>query len=52
LNDPRPEPEALLVIVIHVTDGTAVHEQLEPVMMDTLALRPVDAAVTLVGDTV
>jgi hypothetical protein len=52
LNDPRPEPDGLLVIVIHVTEGTAVHWQLDPVMMETLALRPVDCAVTFVGETV
>jgi hypothetical protein len=51
LNDARPVPDALLVIVIHVTDGTAVQVQLEPVTIDTLALRPVDGAVTLVGET-
>jgi hypothetical protein len=52
LNDPRPEPDALLVIVIQLTDDTAVHGQFDPVIIDTLALRPVDCAVTLVGDTV
>jgi hypothetical protein len=39
------------VTVIQLAALTAVHAQLDPVVTDTLALRPVDAADTAVGDT-
>jgi hypothetical protein len=51
LTEPRPVPLALLVIVIQLTELVAVHAQLDPVTMETLPLRPLDAAETLVGDT-
>jgi hypothetical protein len=39
------------VIVIQLTELTAVHAQLDPVMIEMLPRLPVDAADTLVGDT-
>ena len=51
-DEPSPDIDAPLVIVIHATLLTAVHAQLEPVVTDTLALRPVEAALTESGDTV
>jgi hypothetical protein len=52
LNEPRPEPDALLVIVIQLDELAAVHAQLEPVTIEMLPFSPVDAAETLVGETV
>jgi hypothetical protein len=40
-----------LVNVTQLTELTAVHEQLEPVVIEMLPKLPVDGAVTLVGDT-
>jgi hypothetical protein len=50
LNDPSPDMPPL-VIVIHATVLVGVHAQLEPVVTPILLLRPVDAADTVVGDT-
>jgi hypothetical protein len=50
LNDPSPDMPPL-VIVIHATVLAGVHAQLDPVVTPILLLRPVDAADTLVGDT-
>ena len=44
-------PLALLVIVIQLTELVAVQAQLDPVMIETLPLRPLDGADTLVGET-
>ena len=49
--DPRPDMEARLVMVIHATALVAVHAQLEPVMTETVPLKPVEGADTLAGDT-
>lgn len=37
-------------MVIQLTELTAVHAQLEPVVIDTLPSSPVEAAETLVGE--
>jgi hypothetical protein len=42
---------APLVIVIQLTELTAVHAQLEPVVTAMLELVPVEGTDTLVGDT-
>jgi hypothetical protein len=39
------------VNVIQVTELVAVHEQLEPVVIEMLPKLPVDGALTLAGDT-
>jgi hypothetical protein len=39
------------VIVIHATELTDVHAQLEPVTTEMLPLLPVEGTDTLVGDT-
>jgi hypothetical protein len=49
--DPSPDIEAPLVTVIQLALLTDVHAQLEPVVTAMLALRPVEGAEALVGDT-
>jgi hypothetical protein len=46
-----PEPLAPVVIVIHATLLTAVHEQLVPAVTDNPLGPPIAATLTLVGVT-
>ena len=50
--EPRPVIDAPLVIEIQLSLLTAVQAQLDPVVTEMLAFNPVDAADTVVGETV